>query len=142
MADAVRAEDFVRCLAGGNFDSAILLLGGDIYWRNASRKRWLDNIVPLEIREWAVTCISLKHGSLESVLVRARTLPMLGGRQLIFIEDVESVENRVEKSRDAMLEQLSAYLDAPSPFSALVFEAASLTSAEDYTSHLARERRL
>ncbi len=126
MGDAVRAEDFVRHLAGGKVDAAILLLGGDVYWRNLCREKLVDVVVTPETRGWAITRISLKHESLEDALVQAQTLPMLGGRQLVFVEDVGSVEYRTEESRDAALNRLNTYLDGPSLFSVLVLEAVNL----------------
>jgi DNA polymerase-3 subunit delta len=51
---------------------------------------------------------------------------MLAPQQVIFVSDVEAWERLGEESRDALVKQLSAYLENPAPFSILVFEANAL----------------
>jgi len=51
---------------------------------------------------------------------------MLSPQQVVFLEDVEAIEKLGEKNRDEVVEQLSAYLEDPAPFTVLVMEAKEL----------------
>ncbi len=50
-------------------------------------------------------------------------MPMLAPQQVIFVSDVEAWERLGDDSRDALVKQISAYLDNPAPFSVLVFRS-------------------
>ena len=82
--------------------------------------------MPEGVRDWGVTRFSADDDSLSAILGQAQTLPMLAPRQVIFVSDVEAWERLGDDSRDALVKQLSAYLDNPAPFSVLVFEANAL----------------
>ena len=79
-----------------------------------------------EYRDWGITRFSAEDDELSAILGQAQTLPMLAARQVIFVSDVEAWERLGEESRDALVKQLSAYLENPAPFSVLVFEANAL----------------
>ncbi len=82
--------------------------------------------MPQGIREWGITRFSADDDSVSAILGQAQTRPMLAPQQVIFVDHVEAWERLGEDSRDALVKQLSAYLENPAPFSALVFEAAAL----------------
>jgi DNA polymerase-3 subunit delta len=104
---------------------ALLVLGDEPYIRDTWRARITD-IIPEAARTWAVSRFSADHGDTQAALEQAQTLPMLSSQQVVFLTDVEKIEKLGEKNRDATIEQLSAYLDNPAPFTALVLEATNL----------------
>jgi DNA polymerase-3 subunit delta len=104
---------------------ALLVLGDEPYIRDTWRARITD-IIPEAARAWAVSRFSADHGDTQAALEQAQTLPMLSSQQVVFLTDVEKIEKLGEKNRDAAIEQLSAYLDNPAPFTALVLEATNL----------------
>jgi DNA polymerase-3 subunit delta len=53
-------------------------------------------------------------------------MPMLAPQQVIFVSDVEAWERLGDHSRDALVKQISEYMDNPAPFTVLVFEATAL----------------
>jgi DNA polymerase-3 subunit delta len=101
-------------------------LGDESYLRELCRRKIADAYVPEGIRDWGITRFSADDDSLSTILGQAQTLPMLAPLQVIFVGDVEAWERLGEVSRDALVKQLSGYLDNPAPFSVLVFEAAAL----------------
>ena len=90
------------------------------------RQKIMDAYVPEGVRDWGVTRFSAEDDDLSAILGQAQTLPMLAPQQVIFVSDVEAWERLGEDSRDALVKQLSAYLENPAPFSILVFEADAL----------------
>jgi DNA polymerase-3 subunit delta len=73
-----------------------------------------------------VAHFSAAEDSLGRILAQAQTLPMLAPRQVIFVQDVEALENVGEQVEKAALERLAAYLDDAALFTVLVFEATAL----------------
>jgi DNA polymerase-3 subunit delta len=73
-----------------------------------------------------VSRYSAERGETQAALTQAQSLPMLSPQQVVFLEEADSIEKFGEKSRDAALAQLEAYLDDPAPFTVLVIEAAKL----------------
>jgi DNA polymerase-3 subunit delta len=59
-------------------------------------------------------------------LGQARTMPMLAPLQVIFVADADAWERLGEESRESLLKDISEYLENPSPFTVLIFEAAAL----------------
>jgi len=51
---------------------------------------------------------------------------MLAPRQVIIVEDAETVESLGEKSREEIVEGLEKYLESPAPFTILLLEAGAL----------------
>jgi DNA polymerase-3 subunit delta len=94
--------------------------------RELCARKISDAYVPEGVRYWGVTRFSADDDSLSAILGQAQTLPMLAPRQVIFVRGVEAWERLGDDSRDALVLQLSAYLDDPAPFSVLVFEAKAL----------------
>ncbi len=123
---SISPEELLSRLAAGKPVPGILLLGGEAYLRELCRRKISDSYVPEGVRDWGITRFSADDDSLSAILGQAQTLPMLAAQQVIFISDVEVWERLGEDSRDALVKQLSGYLDDPAPFSVLVFEAAAL----------------
>ena len=82
--------------------------------------------MPEGVRDWGITRYSADDDSISTILSQAQTLPMLAPQQVIFVRDVDAWERLGDDSRDALVKQLSGYLENPAPFSVLVFEAAAL----------------
>jgi DNA polymerase-3 subunit delta len=104
----------------------VVLLGEDVYLRDQAHRHLLDAFVPLAVRDWAVSRISLADSGLDSVLQQAQSLPMLSPQQVIFAGDAQALESLEDKAGEKTLEALAAYLDDPAPFTTLVFEAPAL----------------
>ena len=119
-------EQLLGRLVKGKPVPGILLLGGETYLRELCARKISDAYVAEGIRDWGIARFSADDDSLSAILGQAQTLPMLAPRQVIFVTDVEAWERLSEDSREALVIQLSAYLDNPAPFSVLVFEANAL----------------
>ncbi len=111
---------------------AIVLQGTDSYLREMCRKRIVEAFVPEGARDWAVARRSAREAGWDEILQRAQTLPMLAPRQVIIVEDAESVEKLGDKSRDEIVEALETYFASPAPFTVLVLEAASLDGRQRF----------
>jgi DNA polymerase III subunit delta len=104
----------------------VLLLGSDGYLREICRKKIVDTYVDPGTREWAVSRFSAREDEAEAVLSQAQMLPMLAPRQVVFWSEIEAIEKLGDKSRDAIVDALTAYLENPAPFTVLVLEAEQL----------------
>jgi DNA polymerase-3 subunit delta len=104
----------------------LLLLGDEPYIRGTWRTQIVDKLIPDAARDWAVCRYSADRGETGNALQQAQSLPMLSSRQVIFLQDVEKIEKLGEKSREAAIEELEAYLENPAPFTLLVLEATVL----------------
>src|SRR6266404_4534117 len=94
------------------------------WWRTSLRIS--DGYVPEGVRDWGIMRYSADYNSISTILSQAQTLPMLAPQQVIFVRDVDAWERLGDDSRDALVKQLSGYLENPAPFSVLVFEATAL----------------
>jgi DNA polymerase-3 subunit delta len=119
-------EQLLARLAKGKPIPGILLLGNESYLRDLCRKKISDTYVAEGVRDWGIAQFSADGDSISAILGQAQTLPMLVPQQVIFVRDVEAWERLGDDSRDALVKQLSEYLDKPAPFSVLVFEAGAL----------------
>jgi DNA polymerase-3 subunit delta len=126
-------EKLLERLAHGKPIPAAVLLGTDHYLREMCRNKIIDVCVPAGARDWAVARLSARDGGWDEILQRAQTLPMLAPRQVIVVEDVESVEKLGDKSRDEILEALDKYLDSPAPFTVLLLEATALDGRQRFS---------
>ncbi len=123
---AATMESLLATLSKGKPIPAIFLLGGESYLRDMCRKKITDAFVPAAVRDWGITRFSAEDDDLSAILGQAQTLPMLASQQVIFVSEVEVWERLGEDSRDALVKQLSEYLNNPAPFSIVVFEADAL----------------
>lgn len=136
---AVSTERLLQDLKRGKFPSAVALIGTDSYLRGMCRGALIEALVPEAAREWAVARLSAREEGWDEILQRARTMPMLSPRQAVIVEDANSIARLGEKSREAILEKLSEYLDEPAPFSVLLIEADELDSRHRFAKLLAEK---
>ncbi len=122
----VTTEGLLARLAKGKPVAAIFLLGDELYLRDACRALLIEKYVPEEARAWAVSRFSAAEGETIAALSQAQTLPMLSPQQLVFIEDVQAIEDLGDKKRDEVSKAIEAYLANPAPFTTLVLEASAL----------------
>jgi DNA polymerase-3 subunit delta len=122
----VSPQELLARLKKGSALPAILLLGEEPYLRDACRAQLIDAFVPEASRTWAVSRYSADRGETQSALEQAQTMPMLSPKQLVFLEDAETIEELAEKKRDAAVEQLEIYFKNAAPFTVLVLEARKL----------------
>lgn len=122
----VSTQEFLARLEKGKPIPAILLLGPEAYLRDSCRTQLVERYVPAAARDWGVSRYSADRGETQSALEQAQTLPMLSPQQVVFLEDVETIEKLAEKKRDAAVAQLEAYFSDPAPFTTLVLEASGL----------------
>lgn len=118
---------------------AIVLQGTDSYLLDMCRRRIADAYVPAALRDWALTRISVRESGWEEIVGRAKMLPMLAERQVIFVEDVALIERMSDKGRDEVVAMLSSYFEEPASFTVLVFEAKSLDARLKFTKLLAEK---
>ena len=123
---SVSPQQLLERLAKGKPVPAILLAGTDAYLRDLCRKKLIDAYVAEGTRDWGVLKFSADNDDLAAILGQARTMPMLAPRQVIFVGETEAWERLGDDSRDALVKELSEYLDKPAPFTVLVFEADEL----------------
>src|SRR5277367_6540951 len=122
----VSAEELLARLKREGALPAILLLGEEPYLRDACRAQLIETFVPVASRTWAISRYSADRGETQSALEQAQTMPMLSPKQVVFLEDAETIEELAEKKRDATVELLETYLKDPSPFTVFVLEASKL----------------
>jgi DNA polymerase-3 subunit delta len=122
----IDAQELLERLKKGKAIPALLLLGDEPYLRDECRKHLIERFVPAAARDWALSRYSAARGETFAALEQSQTLPMLAPQQVVFLEDLESLEKLGEKNRDAAVERLQTYLDCPAPFTVLVLEATSL----------------
>lgn len=122
----IDAQELLERLKKGKPVPAILLLGDEPYLRDECRKHLIERFVPAAARDWALSRYSAARGESFAALEQSQTLPMLATQQVVFLEDLESLEKLGEKNRDAAVERLQTYLDSPAPFTVLVLEATGL----------------
>jgi len=113
-------------LENGKPIPALLLLGEEVYLRDSCRALLVERYVPEGSRTWAVSRYSAERGETQAALEQAQTLPMLSRQQVVFLGEVEAIEELGERNRDAAVENLEAYLENPAPFTVLVLEATAL----------------
>ena len=126
-------DRFLDQIAKGKPVPAIVLQGTDSYLLDMCRRKITDAYVPENLRDWALTRMSARESGWDDVISRAKMLPMLAQRQVIFVEDASSVERMSEKGRDEVVSMLTAYLDEPASFTTLVLEAKSLDARLKFT---------
>ena len=123
---AVSPHELLARLAKGKPIPGILLVGADSYLRELCRKKLVDAYVAEGTRDWGVRKFSADEDDVSAILGQAQTMPMLAPQQVIFVSEAEAWERLGDDSRDALVKQISEYLDNPAPFTVLVFEAAAL----------------
>jgi DNA polymerase-3 subunit delta len=136
---ALTPEKLIEGLTKGKLPPAVVLLGTDVYLRDLCRNKIVEACVPEGARDWAIARIAASAQGWEEILQRAQTMPMLAPRQVIIVEDAESIEKLGDKSREAIVEALEKYLDSPAPFTLLLLEAAALDGRQRFSKLLAEK---
>ena len=122
----VSANELLARLEKGKPIPAILLLGEEPYLRDSCRTLLIERYVPEAARTWAVSRYSADRGDTQAALEQAQTMAMLSPLQVVFLEDAETIESLGEKNREEAVDQMTAYLEDPAPFTVLVIEATQL----------------
>ena len=120
------SHELLSRLKKGKPVPAILLLGAEPYLRDICRAQLIEQYVPEAARTWAVSRFSAGRGDIQATLDQAQTLPMLSPQQVVFLENIEAIEEFADKKREDAVELLESYLADPAPFTVLVLEAAQL----------------
>ena len=129
---ALSPEKLVARLAAGQPVAAVVLLGTDHYLREMCRRSIIDACVPQAARDWAVARLSPREAGWSEILSRAQNMPMMSPRQVLIVEEAESLEKLAEKPREEALQMLAAYFERPAPFTLLLLEAAALDGRQRY----------
>jgi DNA polymerase-3 subunit delta len=129
---ALSPEKIVERLASGKPVAAVVLVGTDHYLREMCRNKIVDVCVPAELRDWAIGRVSAREAGWAEIIGRAETMPMMAPRQVLIVDDAESLEKLGEKSRDEALEMLAKYFESPAPFTVLLLEATSLDGRQRF----------
>ena len=135
----VSPEKLAERLARGKPVAAIVLQGTDVYLRDLCRRSIIDACVPEGARDWAVARIAGDAQGWREIFQRAQTMPMLAPRQVIIVENAETVESLGEKSRDEIVDALAKYLESPAPFTVLLLEASNLDGRLRFSKLLAEK---
>jgi DNA polymerase III subunit delta len=136
---AITPEKLIERLGKGKPLPAVVLLGTDVYLRDLCRNKIVEASVPEGSRDWAVARIPASAQGWQEILQRAQTMPMLAPRQVIIVEDAESIEKLGDKSREAIVEALEKYLESPAPFTLLLLEAAALDGRQRFSKLIAEK---
>jgi DNA polymerase-3 subunit delta len=123
---SVTPQELLARLAKGKPIPGVLLVGSDRYLRDLCRNKLVDAYVAEGTRDWGIRRFSADDDEVSAILGQAQTMPMLAPQQVIFVGEAEAWERMGDDSRDALVKQISEYLDNPAPFTVLVFEAAAL----------------
>jgi len=123
---ALTSHELLSRLKTGKPVPAILLLGAEPYLRDICRAQLIEQYVAEAARTWAVSRFSAERGDIAAALDQAQTLPMLSPQQVVFLENIEAIEEFADKKREDAVELLESYLADPAPFTVLVLEAAQL----------------
>jgi len=129
---AISPDKLIERLAGGKPVAAVVLVGSDHYLREMCRNKIIEVCIPESARDWAVARLSARDAGWNEILGRAETMPMMAPRQVLIVEEAESVEKLGEKARDEVLEMLGKYFESPAPFTLLVLEAAGLDGRQRF----------
>jgi len=132
-------EQFLARLGKGKPVPAVALVGEELYLRELCRQKLVEAFVPEGARQWGVSRFSLASVKLDHILQQAETLPMLSPCQVVFVEDVDALDELGDEAREVAVKHLAAYLARPAPFTVLVLEAAKLVQRTKLSKMLAEK---
>lgn len=107
-----------------HFSPIYLLYGTESFLINETRQLLIQQVFDGEETDFNLSSYDLEETPIEVVLEEAETLPFLGDKRLIFVNNPYFLT--AEKKREKVehnLSKLEKYLNEPSPFSILVFSA-------------------
>ena len=113
--------------------AAVVLLGTDHYLREMCRSKIIEVCVPEAARDWAVARMSAREAGWDEILRRAETMPMLAPRQVIVVEEAESVRRLGRKSRDEVLDVLGEIFRVSGAVYRAALEAAALDGRQRFS---------
>ena len=119
-------QKFLAQLQSGKLIPAILLLGDEPYLRDACRAELIEKFVPEGSRMWGVSRFSADRGEMEQALALPKCCRCSRSNKSSSSKTSRRIEKLGEKNREATVDAISAYLENPAPFTALVLEAKSL----------------
>jgi DNA polymerase III subunit delta len=122
----IPAESLIARLTKSKVAPPLLVLGRDVYLRQAFREQIIEACIDPATRGWAISRFSAADSEFPNALAQARTVPMLARRQLVIVTELESVEQMPERERDAEIQNLTDYFKDPAPFTVLILEANQL----------------
>lgn len=96
-----------------------LFVGKDDFLKGKAETLLLDRYTDASLRSFSLDVFSIKESPVDAALAQARTAPMLGGCRIVLVRHAEAL-------KEAALTGLKKYLQNPTPFSILVFDAEEL----------------
>ena len=123
---AISVDSLIARLTKSKAGPSLLVLGKDVYLRDALRERVIEALIEPATRSWAVSRFSADEGEFANALAQARTVPMLARRQVVIVTDLDALESTPEEKREAETRNLADYLADPAPFTILILESKEL----------------
>lgn len=113
--------DVLKELRSGRFRSVYLLYGPEQYFIEEARQLLLKGALDGEDTDLNVTSFDMAEVPVEAAIEEAETLPFLGDRKLVFVQN--PIFFTAEKSKiEHDTKTLEQYLQDPAPFTILVFQ--------------------
>ena len=119
-------DQFLQRIRNGSPAPVYLFLGPESYQRGLCRRALIDAVLAPEDRENGFTKFDLEQTAMAAMLDDARSLSLFAPKRVIWISGAESVlpRGRAAAAEDREnAEQLTDYIQSPTPGTVLVFEA-------------------
>jgi DNA polymerase-3 subunit delta len=114
--------DVLKELKSSRFRSVYLLYGPEQYFIEEARKLLIKNALDGDDADLNLTSFDMIEVPIDMAIEEAETLPFLGERKIVFVQN--PIFFTAEKSKiEHDLKKLEHYLNDPSPFTILVFQA-------------------
>ncbi|MCJ8006893.1 DNA polymerase III subunit delta [Lederbergia wuyishanensis] len=104
------------------FSPLYLLYGTESFIINETKQKLVTNVLTEEEMDFNLSVYDMEETAIEEALEDAETFPFFGDRKLVFINNPIFLTS--EKSKEKVehnIKKLESYLEAPSPYSILVF---------------------
>ena len=139
-------EQFLARIAKQAPVPAYLFLGQEGYQRRVCKDALLNRVLPGDLRAEGLTQFDLENTTLGEVLDDARSLSLFSNDRILWVSSAElALPRRLTSSGDETgdesksgASELSAYLDAPTPGTVLVFECSRYDFSGDDRAKLER----
>ncbi|MCQ2066162.1 MAG: DNA polymerase III subunit delta [Bacteroidaceae bacterium] len=113
MAGEVSFKQIMTGLKKGTYSPVYYLMGDEPYFIDRISDYIEQNAIPEDERDFNQIVVYALDTSMQNVLERARSYPMMGQRQVIIVKEAQHLSGDTEL--------LSAYLTMPQPSTVLVF---------------------
>ena len=134
--------DIWKSIKRGQFAPVYLLYGTEAYLLNETKQLLIDHALQEDEMDFNFSQFDLEETSIETALEDAETLPFMGERRLVFMQNpffltAEKTKSKVEHN----VKRLEAYLADPVPYSIVVLTApyAKLDERKKITKELKRK---